>query len=538
MTYSTQFHIPGSFVDHPVAVSGAYPDVFRPPTSPSASSSAFLAKSATVGLTGADSLVANHAAKRKRGPERDTRENTPARDWNGATSTWDGDASRRYMLAGQLDTPGSGRPSAVVEAGGINVGRGGVDEGAAMEESVYSDVGYRRALAPDYDTMMDSPSGLFGPIAMPQPPTPSSAGWSRFALGAIGGVVGKVWEFCKAGAFKGFIAGGGKGYVVEGAHITELPPDIGLEPAEPVMDGSHLVPGGFPGHEYGSPYPSVPAFATTPDSTPSRPAAKRRQVREVRNEDDLGRNWVIVGDPTGERRRRTTTGGAYGNGTAGGARSSHSRRSSRNMSPSVTTGRRINVPVPRLSTATTTPAFSRRHSHRVSHVGSPSYSNREPASYASPRPASRLSPSAPPPPSSSSYMPLSPSRIPVPSARLSSSQPGQGHRRTNSSASAASPRQASFRTEPSARAKSQMNGAIAGAPMPRLDPDAIESSPRLDPEAKELATRKLREERDADFRIAAFNARLRDMIREGKEALGTKVEVEIEGDDGGWLDED
>ncbi|CAI4214934.1 unnamed protein product [Parascedosporium putredinis] len=266
MTYSTQFHIPGSFVDHPVAVSGAYPDVFRPPTSPSASSSAFLAKSATVGLTGADSLVANHAAKRKRGPERDTRENTPARDWNGATSTWDGDASRRYMLAGQLDTPGSGRPSAVVEAGGINVGRGGVDEGAAMEESVYSDVGYRRALAPDYDTMMDSPSGLFGPIAMPQPPTPSSAGWSRFALGAIGGVVGKVWEFCKAGAFKGFIAGGGKG---------------------------------------------VPAFATTPDSTPSRPAAKRRQVREVRNEDDLGRNWVIVGDPTGERRRRTTTGGVW-----------------------------------------------------------------------------------------------------------------------------------------------------------------------------------------------------------------------------------
>ena len=75
-------------------------------------------------------------------------------------------------------------------------------------------------------------------------------------------------------------------------------------------------------------------------------------------------------------------------------------------------------------------------------------------------------------------------------------------------------------------------------PVPRLDPEAIESSPRLDPEAKQLATRKLKEERDADARIAAFNARLRDMIREGKEALGTTVEVDIEGDDGGWMDED
>jgi hypothetical protein len=87
--------------------------------------------------------------------------------------------------------------------------------------------------------------------------------------------------------------------------------------------------------------------------------------------------------------------------------------------------------------------------------------------------------------------------------------------------------------------KTQVTGVGIGGPIPRLDPETIESSPRLDPEAKELATRKLREERDADARIAAFNARLRDMIREGKEALGTKVEVEIEGgDDGGWMDED
>jgi len=39
------------------------------------------------------------------------------------------------------------------------------------------------------------------------------------------------------------------------------------------------------------------------------------------------------------------------------------------------------------------------------------------------------------------------------------------------------------------------------------------------------------EEREADESIKRFNKQLRDMIREGKEALGTKVEVEVDDDD-------
>jgi hypothetical protein len=46
----------------------------------------------------------------------------------------------------------------------------------------------------------------------------------------------------------------------------------------------------------------------------------------------------------------------------------------------------------------------------------------------------------------------------------------------------------------------------------------------------------LKEERDADVRMATLNARLKEMIRQGKEALGTKIEVE--GDEGGWEDEE
>lgn len=66
-----------------------------------------------------------------------------------------------------------------------------------------------------------------------------------------------------------------------------------------------------------------------------------------------------------------------------------------------------------------------------------------------------------------------------------------------------------------------------------------ENSPRLDAEAKQLAARRKMDERNADVRIAAFNKRLQDMIRQGKEALGTTIEVDGDEDGGGdgWIDE-
>ena len=52
------------------------------------------------------------------------------------------------------------------------------------------------------------------------------------------------------------------------------------------------------------------------------------------------------------------------------------------------------------------------------------------------------------------------------------------------------------------------------------------NSPRLDPEAQHMVARRMREERAADARINDFNVRLQEMIRQGKEALGTKIEVD------------
>ena len=51
-------------------------------------------------------------------------------------------------------------------------------------------------------------------------------------------------------------------------------------------------------------------------------------------------------------------------------------------------------------------------------------------------------------------------------------------------------------------------------------------------EAKRWAAVKRKEEREADESIRRLDAQLKAMIREGKEALGTKIEVEIEDDPG------
>jgi hypothetical protein len=68
-----------------------------------------------------------------------------------------------------------------------------------------------------------------------------------------------------------------------------------------------------------------------------------------------------------------------------------------------------------------------------------------------------------------------------------------------------------------------------------------DASPRLSAEAKKLAARRRREDDEADYRMSALNKQLQDMIKQGKEALGTRIEVDMDVDVdavGGWEDED
>ncbi|KAH7159811.1 hypothetical protein B0J13DRAFT_113401 [Dactylonectria estremocensis] len=478
MTVPSHFHMPGAFHGE-----GVHPGLFRPPISPSSSASyGYAAPRATAS-------VDSHTKRKRHRHEISRSQEMPTVDddveGNGYFTTpgvQNRHRDRHYQLAGQLDTP-SGGPA------GSNL----------MDESMYSDSDYRRALGSrrtcdEMDHSMTGPTQLFN---FPTQPVPAQ-GWGSFAFSTIGGVVGKVWQFCKAGAFRGFQAGGGRAFRVTAEGVREL---HSLD-EDPVQD--HHVPGRFPQMDYQQ--DPMDERIDSGASTPTRPAAKRRHTD---HRDELGRNWVIVGDSqpapeanTPQRRPHRPT----------------PTPRSRNNGPSMATGRRISTPASRPASRTAS-----RPASRLSATPTPGGQRRQPAS----RPASRLS-HAPSPPmlsplpaSTASFASFgsygaarspSPTKIPQPSfssRRRNSVAPSpspaaiHGHRRSHSNASTASNR------------------------------GSVEQSPRLTVEAKHLAARRKMEERDADVRISAFNKQLQDMIRQGKEALGTTIEVE-----GTWEDDD
>ncbi|KAI1496662.1 hypothetical protein F5X99DRAFT_62286 [Biscogniauxia marginata] len=490
------------------SLSSVHPGIFRPPASPSISSSTYLGRS--TGSLYSDISTPGPNSKRKRRRARDSI--TPFNDLAmtgdysstvyGTTDHRFDTGSRRagderqYILAGQIETPGG--PGQ----------RGPTD----MEDSVYSDVDYRRALGPKRPCAgYASPQFRYSTTHPPsEAQTSQSSSWSFFSINVIGGVVGKVWEFCKAGAFRGFYAGGGKGYDMQGVPAAPTPA------TGQVWCNEHDIPT-LPGYDSAAPSRfSEPDYSPfygreTPDSTPP-PAAKRRHIHNGGAGDELRRNWVMVNEPTNKRRQSVSS-------------RLVATRPPQRSKPASSHARRISKPVSRLSAS----SFS-MHS-------STSPTNREPASFASPR-----SPARP-------HISHSPSRIPVPSrpqssgsfspTYLSRQQPAripsptpysrQGRQRTNSTASSA----AAVPVGASTKARIR-------EPMQEMQ----DGTPRLDAEAQSLAARRRQDEMAADLRINSFNARLRDMIRQGREALGTTIEVEIDDDDGGdagvmdmWEDE-
>ncbi|KAI0158381.1 hypothetical protein BJ166DRAFT_302060 [Pestalotiopsis sp. NC0098] len=441
---------------------GAHAGIFRPPTSPSISSSIYLGKSPYSDLPASASNV-----KRKRYEPRSSAafESYEAMDVDssggGRSQSGRSSAGRdaRYTFAGSVETPHGAEHNKQL---------------GYMEDSTYSDVDYRRALGSMRTTEMPS---------CPKPSTTTSGpGWSMLALQTIGGVVGKVWDFCTVGAFRGFYAGGGRGYEMPSSsrgHTWCNEHDVPTLPE---------LPGGFPASDY----------ARTPEFTPP-PAAKRRQVSGNLPNDELRKNWVMVEDPSEPRHQ--------------GHSPAQIQKTTQNRP---VLHRRISKPVSRLGYSSLARETSRPDS-RASVL-----TNRQPASFASPRLA--VAPERP----VATERPVTPSRLPVPSRPRSlstassprlSQQPSRipspspyttrGHRRTQSTASAAS--------AAPARARRRESSA-----QELVD----QSSPRLDVRARNMVARRMQQEQETDERISDFNSRLMDMIRQGKEALGTTIEVD------------
>ncbi|KAI1382621.1 uncharacterized protein F4822DRAFT_101137 [Hypoxylon trugodes] len=471
------------------ALSGVHPGLFQPPVSSPASHSSYMGKSTGSGYSNNSTPI--HKVKRKRhGPKGVT----PPGDWAMATSDaglsndgvrtdrseggqLTGEGEKQYVLAGQMETPNGVAPRDIT---------------TAMEDSIYSDVDYRRALGSKRNR-----SDMDMNNTAPSPTRSQQNGWGSFAINTIGGVVGKVFQFCKSGVFRGFYAGGGKGYDIRTSQRPQSSSsgqvwcnehDI---PTLPDL-GPRMTPGAFPQSD---PSPT-PYERGTPESTPP-PAAKRRQITD---KDELRINWVMVQEPADSLKPRPQS----------MASQASLGRTTPQGYPSITR-RRINRPISRINS----PSLGRRQSTRLSHAGS-SVSQRESASFASPR---VQSPALPP----------TPSRIPIPS------RPQTPDRTSPVRLS----QQPSFIPSPSVHQKRshRRNHSTASAASGRVNRrDSVQefedNSPRLDAEAKNLAAIRIQEEMETDIRMNDFNARLRDMIRQGKEALGTTIEVESYGNSG------
>lgn len=577
MAFPADFHMPGAYHFDPAAPSSQplSATVFRPPMSPSASSSIYnLAKS--TGSLYSDVSMANTpcaGAKRKRARPEPSRASTPNADWNmnmdGAGDVRDeekpsagadagADATEiRYTLAGQIDTPG-GAPTS--------------SQDGILGGSAYSDIDYRRALGSKRQRdELESPSIQFSALRLetPAPVTPHPVGWSTLALSTIGGVVGKVWDFCKKGGFRGFQAGGGDRYGPSGICTPTKGgepwcnehdiPTLETDGRSPSPLNEH-IPGGFPQSEYVSLHE-----LSTPDSTP-RPAVKRRQTSATHG-DELRRNWVLVDEPSPSAPAAPSEANSLRPASAASF-TKPSRTSTAASRPSLTrsrpnqprystptatsSSRRISVPVSRLGATPSSTAFRARPSLRISHAGSPALSGGQPASYAAPRSPQTGHPSSPSciPVATFATRPSAPNPFAIPGTATAAASaipsPSRSRQQQRSASRCASPAPLKAGGHAPGHHRRAVSSAASPARLlkqPAAAPDdgaVIRDSPRLTTEAKQLAASKRAAERDADAKMEALNRRLMDMIRQGKEALGTTVEVEMEygAPTAGWEDDD
>lgn len=324
--------------------------------------------------------------------------------------------STKYELAGGLDTPAAARSSAMER---------GDDSEADLH--LRGGRGFR-----GFDLAAESYFPCTAPaLARESNGRPRTQNPPRLrdglgkAVYSFVGVAGKVLEFCKATAFKGFYAGGGQGYEIKPpTQSEEESQSIWLEEENDkelrtFERETSAVPGGFPEEDF------IPEYMSQDHSTPPRAAKK---VRREHGTAEVGASWVLVG----------------------------SNPTSREASPS-----------------------------RLSHRKVPSAYSSSPLQ---PRP--KLS------------------RRPI----LPASRPSQ----------------TSFAGSPAMRPDRPASYASSRSPL--TSPTKQRDSP-VSAEVQRHAARMRKRELQEDANLKRFNQQLKAMIKEGKEALGTKFEVEEEGDE-------
>jgi hypothetical protein len=273
-------------------------------------------------------------------------------------------------------------------------------------------------------------------VAMDEMQAPASETKPWSILGLVGGVAGKLFQFCTV-PFRGFQAGGGQRYTVDSQE--EIAMRLGLQDdmfshqmAGPVQ---HATSRGFPQDDYG---------VKSIDSIDSEHLERPRMAKRLRTAD----NWVVIGND-GETESTPST-----------PRLSERRVPHQHISPS-------QLPRPTPRAGVTTPSMQR------------------------------------------------PSLIPV--SRRSTMDRRSLHGSAKSGSSSHERQRSYSRLSFGSPAMPVEKAKKAASPLPK--------------DSQRLINKVRREEMEEDARMRRMSSQMSAMLREAKQALGSKFEIEDEYDD-------
>jgi hypothetical protein len=452
-----------------LTTANARPPLFLPPTSASATSSLSKSHSPSLQAASKDESTSRKRLRRSDYTSNTTLTSRQSTPWSKIESP---SAQSSTIYSPLPESPASFVNTRYRISGGLDTPLAARLEAEERHEEETRELDYRpsrmttnaRSNSAGYSPHTPATAAGGGHPGRKRSHSSDQTGWGRSVVNLVGGVAGKVFNFCWNSSFRGFKAGGGQTYMIN----SDTPPTIEQSTWMDVSEkddvfnqhykGLHYnqltpIPGQFPEEGFIDDYMSHPqAYGADQLSTPVRHGDEGGST--------LRRNWVLVNDTDGlDERHQSPILPPRTNAQA----VNHQRRpTSKNLYTAVESRPKIAPSRPSLA-------------------GSPGANVKRPASFASPR--------------------ASPGRSYAKETSCQSAR-GLGHRRSRSSM--ASPRR-----------------TIEVFPRQSY-------TPPTSPDVQRFEKKIRRKERKEEESMQRLNKQLQDMIKEGKEALGTRIEVEDE----------
>ncbi|EHY59073.1 hypothetical protein HRR83_001658 [Exophiala dermatitidis] len=365
----------------------------------------------------------------------------------------------------------------------------------------------------------------------------SPKGWGKTVWALTGGIAGKVFNFCWETTFKGFYAGGGNGYQLQvdsGCDSKTWTQQVGISQQDVFQNDYSAsqdrarertpVPGGFPEDQpnfiedyMSNPSPSRMNGAGPKFSYAATPTLQRGVSSASRNE------WVVVGEE--DQDQEDDNQDSISRDASPVRKKSRASTASLYARPALTARQASGSARPRMSSRSSSSTIYQK----------PSIGSLSSASFASPR---------------RTFTTVNNGNTGSPALHATRQSGGRGSHVHTGTTTITSPKRP---TGIQSRSSSNSRASLASLASPRryasasqlatgavgAGPDGLSETPTIivsphhqpSPEVRKFEQKLRRKEAKQDETMNRFNAQLQAMIREGQQALGAKVEVELVDED-------